>query len=253
MSVFFYDKTFEGLLSVVFDAYSYKIFPEKLLQTGDIAPMFTDKSHTVITESEHTKRVWMALLRKLGNNARNMLIYVWLSEIEGSDELLFRYICKTFGTSKKIEYNFGDNDVLEVNKIAHKVAHEAMYIKQFVRFQKTADNIFFAPIRPIYNALPLTINHFTDRFADQQWIIFDMRRKYGYFYDFHTAVEITFTDNDKLLSSKMDESVMSKDEKLFQNLWKGYFKAMTIKERINPRLQRKNMTARFWSELTEKW
>jgi probable DNA metabolism protein len=253
MSVFFYDKTFEGLLSVVFDAYSYKIFPEKLLKTGDITPMFTDKSHTVVTESEHTKRVWKALLRKLGNNARNMLVYVWLSEMEGSDELLFRYICKTFGTSKKIEYNFGDNDVLEVNKIAHKVAHEALYIKQFVRFQKTADNIFFAPIRPLYNALPLTINHFTDRFADQQWIVFDMRRKYGYFYDLHTAVEITFADNDKLLSSKMDESILSKDEKLFQDLWKGYFKAMTIKERINPRLHRKNMPARFWSELTEKW
>jgi probable DNA metabolism protein len=252
MSVFFYDKTFEGLLSAVFDAYSFKIFPEKLLLTGDIAPMFTDISHTVVTETEHTKRVWNALLKKLDKYVCNMLVHVWLSETEGCDELLFRYICKTFDTSKKIEYNFGDNDVLEVSKIARKVAHEALYIKQFVRFQKTADNIFFAPIRPIYNALPLTINHFTDRFSDQQWIIFDMLRKYGYYYDLHVTKEITFSDNDKILSGKIDDSMMAKDEKLFQDLWKGYFKAMTIKERINPRLHRKNMPARFWSELTEK-
>jgi probable DNA metabolism protein len=142
MSVFFYDKTFEGLLSAVFDAYSYGIFPEKLLMTGDIVPMFTDKSHSVVTESEHTKRVWNALLGKSGENVCNMLVYVWLSEIEGSDALLFRYICKIFDSAKKNEYNFGDSDVLEVSRIARKVAHEALYIKQFVRFQKTADNIF---------------------------------------------------------------------------------------------------------------
>jgi probable DNA metabolism protein len=252
MSVFFYDKTFEGLLSAVFDAYSYQISPEKLLRTGDIAPMFTDKSHTVVTESEHAKRVWKALSVKSGKNVCNMLVYVWLSELEGSDELLFRYICKTFGTSRKIEYNFGDSDVLEVGKIARKVSHEALYIKQFVRFQKTADNVFFAPIRPIYNALPLTVEHFTDRFADQQWIIYDLRRKYGYYYDLHTAREITFADNDQLISGKIDESLLAKDENLFQDLWKSYFKAMAIKERINPRLHRKNMPARFWGELTEK-
>ncbi|MDR3250967.1 MAG: TIGR03915 family putative DNA repair protein [Tannerella sp.] len=252
MTVFFYDKTFEGLLNAVFDAFSLGTFPEKLLKTGDVAPLFTDETYTVVTVEEHTKRVRKALENKLDRQVRNMLMHVWLSEIEGSDELLFRYICKTFGTTRKIEYNFGDADILEVQNIARKVAHEALYIKQFVRFQKSADNIFFAPIRPVYNALPLTTDHFTDRFADQQWIVYDLCRKYGYYYDLHTTCEITFAADDRLLSGKLDESIMSKDEKLFQELWKGYFKAMTIKERINPRLHRKNMPARFWQDLTEK-
>lgn len=252
MTLFFYDKTFDGLLSAVFDAYNLKLFPEKLLQEGDIAPIFTDTTHTVVTQEGHSKRVWQALQRKLQKNVCNMLMHVWLSELDGSDELLFRYICKTFATTKKIEYNFGDADILEVEKIARKVSHEALYIKQFVRFQKAADNIFFAPIKPIYNALPLAIDHFTDRFADQQWVIYDLRRKYGFFYDLHITREITFTDGDHLLNGKLDESLMAEDEKLFQDLWKGYFKAMTIKERINPRLQRQHMPTRFWQHLTEK-
>jgi probable DNA metabolism protein len=252
MTIFRYDKTFEGLLCAVFDAFNLKIFPEKLLKTDDILPMFTDVSHTVVVEETHSKRVWNALQNKLGKNVCNMLVHVWLSELEGSDELLFRYICKTFGTTKKIEYNFGDADILEVEKIARKVAHEALYIKQFVRFQKAADDIFFAPIRPIYNALPLAIDHFTDRFADQQWVIYDLRRKYGYYYDLHTTKEITFAEDNHLLSGKLDEALMAEDEKLFQDLWKGYFKAMTIKERINPRLHRKNLQTRFCKELKEK-
>ena len=252
MTIFFYDKTFEGLLTAVFDAYSRKTFPSQLLRTGDIAPMFINECYTVITQEEHAKRVWKAIEQKQPKQACNMLMHVWLSEMESSDMLLFRYICKLFDTKQSIAWNFGDDDVLEVQKIARKVSHEAQYIRQFVRFQKAADDIFFAPIRPIYNALPLAIDHFTDRFADQQWVIYDLQRDYGFYYDLHTTREITFTDSNHLLSDKLDESLMADDEKLFQDLWKGYFKAMTIKERINPRLQRQHMPVRFWRNLTEK-
>ena len=252
MTIFYYDKTFEGLLSAVFDAFVMKIFPEKLLQSGDIPPMFTDKTHTVVSNEDHANRVWHGLQQKLQKKACNMLTHVWLSELKGSDELLFRYICKLFATNRKFQFNFGDIDVLEVQKIARKVAHEAHYLVQFIRFQKAADNIYFAPVKPQFNALPLCINHFTDRFADQQWVIYDLRRKYGYYYDLHSTQKITFNDDDHLLSGKLDESLMAADEKKFQDLWKSYFKAMTIKERINPRLHKKNMPVRFWQYLTEK-
>jgi probable DNA metabolism protein len=252
MTVFHYDKTFEGLLSAVFDAYSRKTFPDRLLSEHDIEPLFTQESHTVISSDEKSGRVWKSLQQKLPKKACNMLMYVWLSELEGTDGLLFRYIRKTIDHAHSIALNFGDADVLEVEKIARKVGHEAMYIKQFIRFQKAADDIFFAPIRPIYNALPLAIRHFTDRFADQQWVIYDLRRQYGYYYDQHETREITFVDEDLALREKLDESLMAADEQLFQDLWKGYFKALTIKERINPRLQRQHMPVRFWRYLTEK-
>jgi probable DNA metabolism protein len=252
MTLFFYDRTFEGLLSAVFDAYSLRLFPEKLLRTGDIPPLFADATHTVVTEEEHAGRVWRALEKKTHKNVCNMLMHVWLSELEGSDELLFRYVCKTFAARREIACNFGDADVLDVERIARKVSHEAQYIRQFVRFRKMAGDLFFAPVKPIYNALPLAIGHFADRFADQQWVIYDLRRKYGYFYDLRKVREITFAGDDPLPDNLLDESLMAEDEKLFQELWKGYFKAMTIRERINLRLHKKNMPVRFWQYLTEK-
>ncbi|MDR0349024.1 MAG: TIGR03915 family putative DNA repair protein [Tannerella sp.] len=253
MTLFFYDKTFEGLLTAVFDAYSRKTFPDQLLKTGDIAPLFTDEDHTVITDEDHVKRVWNAIEKKQSKQACNMLLHVWLSEKAGSDLLLFRYICKLVSDNRFVARNMGDDDFLEVHQIARKVAHEGHYICQFARFQKAADDIFFAPVRPVHNALPLAVDHFTDRFGDQQWVLYDLRRNYGFYYDLHTAREITFTnDNDHFLTDKLDESLMAEDEKLFQDLWKGYFKAMIIKERINLRLQRQHMPVRFWRNLTEK-
>ncbi|MDR2947968.1 MAG: TIGR03915 family putative DNA repair protein [Prevotella sp.] len=252
MLVFFYDKTFEGLLTAVFDAYSRKTFPDRLLGIGEIAPMFMTEEYTVTTAEDKSARVWKSLENKMSKLARNMLTYTWLSEAEGSDELLFRYIKKTFDSKVSIETNFADIDVLEVHQLAKKVSHEKHYIIQFVRFQKAADDIFFAPISPQYNALPLAVEHFKDRFSDQKWVIYDIKRKYGYYYDLDTMVEMTLDNDEHLLSGKLDEKLMADDEKLFQELWKGYFKSMTIKERINLKLQRQHMPRRFWKYLTEK-
>ena len=181
-----------------------------------------------------------------------MLSYVWMSELPGSDELIFRYIRKALDSTHSIEMNFADDDVLQMRNVAQKVNKEKHRLIELVRFQKAADDIFFAPVSPDHNSLPLTLEHFTDRFADQKWIIYDTKRNYGYYYDMKTVTEMTLDSNDLFPEGKLDEKRMAEDEKLFQELWKGYFKSMTIKERINLKLQRQHMPQRYWKYLTEK-
>ncbi|MCL1821942.1 MAG: TIGR03915 family putative DNA repair protein [Prolixibacteraceae bacterium] len=252
MIVYIYDKSFEGLLTTVFDAYGRKIFPDSILPEGAVHPMFTEQVFHVNTDEKKASRVWNMLTKKLSANVCNMLMYAWLADDERDEDSLFRYIRKAVDAPLSIENNFADKDILKVHQIAQKVAHESQYLKQFVRFQKAADDIFFAPVSPRYNALPLTITHFKDRFSDQKWVIYDLKRKFGFYYDLHSVVEITFGEDEHLLSGKLDEKLMAEDEKLFQDLWKGYFKALTIKERLNPSLQRQHMPRRFWKYLTEK-
>ena len=252
MIIFRYDKTFEGLLTVVFDAYSRKTFPEKLLGENEPEPLFVQEIHLVVTDEDKANRVWKALQKKIAKTSCNMITHVWLSEDEGSDELIFRYICKVFDNKRSIETNFADVDVLEIHQLAKKVSKEREHILQFVRFQKAADDIYFAAISPVYNALPLAVEHFVDRFADQKWIIYDLKRKYGYYYDLKTATEMTLDLDKHFLDGKLDENLMAEDEKLFQDLWKTYFKSLTIKERINLKLHRQHMPKRFWKYLTEK-
>jgi probable DNA metabolism protein len=181
-----------------------------------------------------------------------MLTCVWLSELPGSDELIFRYARKTFDSKHSIEMNFADSDVLQMKKIAQKVNHERHRLIELVRFQKAADDVFFAPVSPDHNCLALTINHFKDRFRDQKWIIYDTKRNYGYYYDLKNVTEMTLDSTNLFPEGKLDEKLMADDEKIFQDLWRGYFKAMTIKERINPKLHRQHLPQRYWKYLTEK-
>lgn len=252
MIIFRYDKTFDGLLTAVFDAYNRKTFPDRLLDETEVEPLFTDEYYTVITDEAKSGRVWQGLRRKLMAISCNMLRYVWLSELPGSDELIFRYIRKAFDNKHSIEMNFADDDVLEMRNLAKKVDKERCRLIELVRFQKAADDIFFAPVSPDHNTLPLTLEHFTDRFADQKWIIYDTKRNYGYYYDLKTVTEMTLDSKDLFPEGKLDEKLMAEDEKLFQDLWRGYFKSMTIKERINLKLQRQHLPERYWKYLTEK-
>jgi len=93
MTIFTYDKTFEGLLTVVFDAYFRKTFPDVLLADGEPFPLFYDETFGVVTDEEKAKRVWKALEKKLSDTALNLVTITWLSELPEVVILLFRYIC----------------------------------------------------------------------------------------------------------------------------------------------------------------
>lgn len=253
MNIFIYDKTFEGLLTVVFDAYFRKTFPDVLLAEGEPLPLFYDEVVNVCTDEQKSGRVWKGLQKKLSGSALTYLTISWLSELPDIDELLFRYIRKAIDAPRSIELNFGDEDVLELSRICRKVSFERTRMLQFVRFQKAVDGTFFAAVEPDYNVLPLAVKHFKDRFADQKWLIYDKKREYGFYYDLSEVAEVNFeTEEAHLLTGLLDESLMVKNEKLFQRLWKTYFKSIAIKERVNPRKQRQDMPVRYWKYLTEK-
>ncbi len=253
MNYYLYDKTFEGLLSLVFDAYDNKVFPDKILSELDVLPFFSDTIFRVKTDSEKAQRVWVGLKKKISAEALRQLPVVYMSELHEADMLIFRYVCKAFAGKQSIEVNFGDDDVLQMQKIYRKVSREAERMRMFVRFQKTADGIFFAPFEPKYNVLPLVSDFFEERFADQPFIIYDIKRRYGLYYDLQKTVEVNFDKLDfDFTTGKLNDAQAAEDEKIFQQLWKGYFKAIAIKERVNPKLHRQMLPKRFWKFLPEK-
>lgn len=255
MTIFIFDNTFEGLLTSIFEAYSRRTFPDALLPEGEPLPLFHEEVFTVITEEEKAKRVWRGLQKKLSSGALSCLAQCWLAEEAETPMLLFRYIRKAIDAPRSIETNFADPDALEFSRMWKRVDWERLRMLQFIRFQKAADGTFFAAVEPEKNALPLAIDHFKDRFADQPWLIYDIKRAYGFYYDLKEVRQVTFEEGSReghLVTGMLDESLMDKDEKLFQQLWKTYFKAICIKERLNPRKHKQDMPVRYWKHMTEK-
>ena len=259
MTIYVFDGTMDGLLTAVFDAFALHQQPEMLLTEGDMLPLFCDYSYQVTTDEKKARRVWAGLEKRLPREAMKLISVSWLSELRELNQSLFHYICKVFQAESVcgIERNFADPDVLAVTNIARKVLHEQLRMKQFIRFQKAKDGTYLAVVSPDHNVLPLITEHFQDRFNDQPWLIYDAKRHYGYYYDGHTdAIRITFENESavpfNLSDGKLDADVLSTDDALFQQLWRTYFKAICIKERMNPKKQLSDMPRRYWKYMTEK-
>ena len=251
MRIFCYDKSFDGLLSAVFDAYAGKQFPDRLLAEGETAPLQATALHCVQSGAEKSLRVHTGLRARLSGRALGALHLAWLSEAPGSDELIFRYIRKVFDSPDFMETDLADPDIFALRQTANKVASEAHLLRGMARFQKTSQGVYFSAIGPKYNCLALLLPHFMDRFAGGQWIIYDVKRGYGVFFDGKNCRE-AFLPEAGHTDGALSDDLLAEDEKLFQNLWKGYFNALSIKERVNPKLQRRCMPRRFWPYLTEK-
>lgn len=257
MIVFYYDNTFAGLLSAIFDAFKLKVCPDQILTQHDIVPLLTTNVYQITSDIEKFKRVSHAMKKKLPKIVLNQLTYVWLSELSERGILIFRYLYKVFNSQHDITTNFADPDVLAICNLAKKVTTERQYLMMFTRFNTIENNnekIYFAMVEPRYNSIPLIIDFFQDRFADQKWAIFDEKRQYGYFYDLNCVERITLNQQDDLIiNGKINDAYLSKEEKQFQKLWHRYCQAITIKERINLTRQRQFMPKRFWKHLPETW
>lgn len=259
MTVYTFDGTLDGLMTAVFDAFKRHEQPESLLTKGEALPLFCDNVHEVITDEEKAKRVWTGLEKRLTCQALRIISVSWLSELPEVVQPLFNYVCKTFRQPQgaaSIALNYADPDVLAVTRIGWKVSHEQLRMKQFIRFQKAKDGTYLAVIGPDHNVLPLVIGHFRDRFNDQSWLIYDAKRHYGFYYEGSgMPMQITFEDEASvpfnLYDGKLNPDLLSSDDQLFQDLWRTYFKAICIKERLNPRKQLKEIPLRYWKYLTE--
>ncbi len=257
MTVYVFDGTMDGLLSAVFDAFLLKEEPEQLLTGGDVLPLFCERIYKVTTNAEKARRVWTGLEKQLPRAALRIISTSQLSELQELWQPLFMLVCKVFRQGKEVVSNFADPDVLTVTQIARRVAHEAHRMMQFVRFQKAKDGTYLAVISPDHNVLPLIVDHFHDRFNDQPWLIYDARRHYGYHYDGESPpIHITFENETSvpfsLADGKLSDDILSSDDHLLQDLWRTYFKAICIRERLNPRKQLNDMPRRYWKYLTEK-
>ena len=254
MLVYTFDRTMDGVLTAVFDAYALRQQPEELVGEGSVLPLFCEEVHSVQTADDKAQRVWRGLEKKLSKEALRMLTVAWLSESEELYTPMFHYIYKVFkGTNER---NFSDPDVLYVTNTARRVAHEQLRMKQFMRFQKAKDGTYLGVVSPDNDVLPLVIGHFQDRFNDQPFLIFDARRKYGYYYDKTAVTRVTFEDETTIPFSlddgKLNDDLLSDNDQLFQDLWRTYFKAICIRERMNPRKQLNDMPRRYWKYMTEK-
>lgn len=255
MVTYVFDGSFEGLLTAVFESYERKHKQVQLVWDKFHQPSMLEETVTIISTEEKADRVWKALKKKLEPRWSVSFYKTYLSEDPQAFQDLFYFAHYIFDNAAGAEKNFGNPYVIAIDKMDQKVRRESHRMKAFIRFQKTADGIYYCPVEPDFNVLPLIAKFFKDRYADQQWIIYDVKRRYGLFYNLHTVEQITyeFVAEIDTRTIVLPKELTDDKEELAAILWKDYFKSTNIPARKNMKLHLQHVPKRYWKYLTEKF
>lgn len=252
MTTLLYDGSFDGLFTAIFEVFEYRykdmeiVNRERFHQENIFAEI-----HEVITQTDKSERVLKKLEQHLGKQVIHIFLKVFLSEDPELEKVILSAVQQSIKhPEKNILENYADADMMKISKIYKSVDRESHRMTAFVRFEKMQDGIFFSKIDPDFNVLPLIRKHFSDRYQDQKWMIYDLRRNYGIFYDLEAS---DFFYPDEKLDIKNYQEKFHDEEKNYQTLWQRYFTKTNIVERKNMKLHVQHVPKRYWKYLTEKW
>lgn len=250
---YLFDGSYAGLLCCVFESFQKKEFDIiPLTQEEYIGDFF--RGHRIIySNQEWADRVQKALVKNVGASTAMDFFRAYLSE----DPLAWKacvYILQAiFKSNTTILDNFGDPEVLYFAQTLKKVSRERHRMKAFVRFNKSTEGLYTALIEPDFNVLPLIVDFFKNRYADQSWLIYDVKRHYGMLYDTQTVQEVMLTTEEaQALSTHTSSIVLDEKDEHFQRLWQHYFQSTNIPARRNIKLHLQWVPKRYWKYLPEK-
>jgi probable DNA metabolism protein len=247
-----YDGTFEGLLAVIFTLYDRKISRFTIERAEWQTTAFFEDVIDVPTDNAQATRVLKGLRQKLSPDGIQRVYIAHLGAGVEDDNAIAGYIKYAFDSPVNIEDDYGNRDVLRVSEIVNKMRRERHRMEAFIRFKKLQDDMFYAAIEPDFNVLPLLVKHFKNRYSDQKWMIYDIKRDYGIYYNLHDVEFISME-----FSSAGDAvnvvAAFGEEEGIYQSLWKNYYKNVNIPARKNMKLHLRHIPKRYWRHLTEKF
>ena len=254
MTTLIYDGSFEGLLTSIFEVFEYKYDVVEIIKVASYKQenIFSEL-HEVITNVEKSDRVLSSVKENLGAVGISRLMRVYFSEKPELERLILsaiRYSIKK--PTQNILQDFANEDMMDIAKICKSMSREIHRMHAFVRFEKLQDEVYFSKIEPDFNVLPLIVKHFKDRYQDQKWMIFDLARHYGIFYDLK-EVNFFYPDENQHQEFKKIDHLLHDEEIKYQNLWQRYFFKTNIPERKNLKLHHQMLPKRYWKYLTEKY
>lgn len=251
--IYCFDGSYPGFLTAVFESFERRHFQVTPVANNEFSGTLFEEIFEIITDVNKAERVQRGLLKKLKKNEVHDIFKVFLSEQQEVWKALITIMQQVFLGNNAILQNFGDPHVLLFDQTLTSVNRERHRMKAFIRFQKSDDGMFQATIEPDFNVLPLITDFFRKRYADQPWIIYDIKRNYGVLYDLNslTEVQLSAVEQDSLMKSDQLVTV-DEQEHHYQTLWKQYFKSTNIIARKNMKLHLQHVPRRYWKYLIEK-
>ncbi len=249
---YIFDGSYTGYLCCVFEAFERKEFHAVPITESLMESTLFPEYRTIDTDPLKYNRVLSAMEKVVERKNLNLFYHNFLSDSPVEWLNAFQLIIELFKMKKLDLRNFGDPSILRLHQTLKKVSRERHRMKAFIRFVKSDDGLYTAVVEPDFNVLPLIVEFFKNRFADQDWLIYDIKRNYGFHYSANEINEVSGNIKDTIPNPYELELNIDPKELEYQHLWSTYFKSTNIEARKNLKLHLRHVPKRYWKYLVEK-
>ena len=233
--ILLYDGSFNGFLTAIFTAFEQKINVVDIKRKNDVQKGLFTETQTILTQVIKAKRVWNGISQR-SNNAMKNIYFAFLSETPGIEQLLYLYIQKIIAKGSPNHIDLADDMVFRINHLANMVSKKKNHMETYMKFNVSIDGAHFIIVEPEFDILPLVSKHFRSNFSDRQWIIYDIKRNYGLYYNFHT-IQLMTLDSKGIISNvrPLNNLIQTNATSVIES-WNTYFANNSIKSLISNKL-----------------
>ncbi|WP_323594948.1 TIGR03915 family putative DNA repair protein [Aliarcobacter butzleri] len=236
-----YDGTFEGFLSLVYEVYYKKLKPIKIYKTLPNEMIF-EEIFELKTSKDNAIKVLTAIKTKFPKELIQRILNIFMCDSKEFELYLLEYIIIGFKETKQL-YNINNSCVFYLNNLEKELFRNVHKLTGFIRFEELEDATLYAKVESKFNVVYFLGKHFLKRFNNQNFIIHDLNRKLAF-----VKIQNDFSVQEVAF---FDEPNYSSNEQKFQKLWKSFFNAVTIKERLKQKLQRQLVPLLYRTYMSE--
>lgn len=226
--ILFYDGSFEGFLTLVYEVYYKKWLPNKIIKNYP-SNLILEELIKIETNEEKATKVLKAIEDKFPKKAFELVRNIFFCDSKEFELNLLKYLILGFKDKNEL-FNITNKEVMLLDELQKELFRHVHKMYGFTRFKELDDGTLYAKIETKFNVVYFLGRHFFKRLNNQKYIIHDINRK------------IAFIKNDSYLGiqtiASHEEPTLSLDEEKFDKLWKTFFDSVTIKSRENKKCQR---------------
>ncbi|MCI8477404.1 MAG: DNA metabolism protein [Oscillospiraceae bacterium] len=236
-----YDGSFAGFLSCVFDSYANREAPASF-STPEEPQISLWPERQAATHLERAQRVYRSVAARISPQAQVLVRRGFLTCLPERELYLWNFLRLGYRQGARVTQDLTSDWVHGLTKAVYQLEHEAHMYKGFVRFSDQA-GFLVAQIAPKNRVLPLLGPHFSARFPQETFVIYDQSHLEALI---HQSGAWTITGAEDFQPGDPTQEELS-----YRRLWKRFYDTIAIEGRINPTLRRSHMPKRYWGLLTE--
>lgn len=252
MVIFQCEDSVDGIFTGVYDAWDSRLgHAQVALRVREQMNLeLFAQYREVKTDAEKAAKVARSVRQKMGRDAYQTIYQAALSVDSRKADCIYRVVVRgmsqrvTKKEAQNVIWNLQNPDVCTVFELSRKVGNEAHRYLQFVRFRELDSGVLFSEIQAENQVLPLIGEHFSDRFPNENFMIYDNGHNDCLI---HGKGRPWFILRDTQPDDGAKERLSEHEEEM-QELWRGFCRSIAIDSRKNPGLQRQ-----FWPLKFRRW